>query len=532
MKTLVIGLDAACDPVLSRVFAAGAAPRLSALVDEGASGGLESQIPPWTPSAWPALYTGKNPGKHGVFDFLRFDGYDWSVVTGADLRARPVWELLDDHGYRSVVVNAPVTAPPAPFDGALVPGYTAPERPPCHPPGLLDGLAAAVGDYRVYPDHDGEDATLAEKRAAYEACARSRGAAFRHLADEYDPDFGFLQFQVTDTVFHECPGEWSVVEAVYAAVDEAVGATLDACDPDTVLVVSDHGMGEYGGHEFRVNEWLEGRGYVETTRGGDGMPTWGAALDRGDDGDRDDPSPLARGVALAARAGVTSQRVGAVLDRLGLADAVRRRVPDSVVRAGVERVDFTASTAYVRSRTECGVRLNVAGRDPEGVVAPDEYEAVREELMTALRGVETPDGDPVFETVAPREQYFQGPYTDEAVDIVTVPAEFDQFLSASLKGDVFGPPSEPYNHKLEGFVAASGAGIDASASLAGAHVFDIAPTVLATFGLPAEVDMDGEPLAVVESRGRARYGGDRTRVEADGPGEQVTDRLRGMGYIE
>jgi predicted AlkP superfamily phosphohydrolase/phosphomutase len=48
------------------------------------------------------------------------------------------------------------------------------------------------------------------------------------------------------------------------------------------------------------------------------------------------------------------------------------------------------------------VRLNVAGRDPDGVVPESEYEAVRATVVDLLTDLETPAGDPVFETVAPR----------------------------------------------------------------------------------------------------------------------------------
>jgi predicted AlkP superfamily phosphohydrolase/phosphomutase len=67
---------------------AGADTRIA--VRQGASGSLRPGIPPWTPSAWPSLYTGTNPGKHGLFDFLAFDGYEWDVVDATHLRERAV----------------------------------------------------------------------------------------------------------------------------------------------------------------------------------------------------------------------------------------------------------------------------------------------------------------------------------------------------------------------------------------------------------------------------------------------------------
>jgi predicted AlkP superfamily phosphohydrolase/phosphomutase len=533
MHTLLCGLDSACLPVLSRRFRSGDLPTLQSIVDDGAAGPLESQIPPWTPSAWPSLYTGTNPGKHGVFDFLAFEGYDWEVVNATHVRERPLWELLSDLGYTSVVVNVPVTHPVEPFDGALVPGYTAPEHPTSHPEGTLEAVRDAIGDYRVYPR---EPSAFADPLDRYREVVRMRGEAFRYLADEYDPEFGFVEFQQTDTVFHDRPGDREAATAVYAAVDEQVRAILSACDPDVVVLASDHGMGRYDAYEVRVNEHLREEGYLTGRRGGEGMPVWSTVLNEHLKAGRSDTTyeqtALDRAVATLARAGITTRHVAAALEAVGLRSVVGRHLPAGLVEAGSEQVDFPRSVAYMRSRSELGVRINLAGREPDGVVPAGEYEAVRSELIEALRGVRTPDGVPVFEDVAPREAYFEGPEVERAVDVVTVPAGFEQFVSARLGGGVFVDPTQPWGHKREGVVALAGAGIDADASLEGAHLFDVAPTVLATMGVPRDVRMDGEVLPAVDDAGERAYPEyDPATVHATDD-EEVERRLADLGYLD
>ncbi|WP_170977454.1 alkaline phosphatase family protein [Halorussus salinisoli] len=536
MRTLTIGLDAGCRSVLDPLFEAGAVPNLESIVESGAAESLESQIPPWTPSAWPSLYTGVNPGKHGVFGFLTFDGYDWDVVNATHVRERPLWDLLDHHGKSSVVVNAPVTHPPRKIDGAIVPGYTAPEDPDCHPAGLLDDIRDEIGEYRVYAPRDADGR---EKVEWYERLVRMRGEAFRYLTDRFDPEFGFVQFQQTDTVFHEFPGDNGKVRAVYEAVDRQVGTILETCDPDTVVVASDHGMGEYTGHEFRPNEFLRERGLVETTTEGEGMPTWSTIADNqlqdgkeGRDGTDDDPTLLERGVAGLASVGVTSQRIRAALAAVGLADFVAARVPTEVARAGSEQVDFPASRAYMRDRIELGVRVNLQGREPGGVVSESEYDRLCDDLVDLLSAVETPDGKPVFERVARREEVFSGPYVERAPDVITVPREYDEFLSTRVGDGRFAPPSESYNHKRDGIVAISGSGVNPSADLSGAHLFDVAPTILATMGVPAADRMDGSVLPAVGAVGRESYPAfDAGEQEATDDGN-VEARLADLGYLE
>jgi predicted AlkP superfamily phosphohydrolase/phosphomutase len=528
MKTLIIGIDAACSRVLDPLIESGAVPTIERCIDTGVHGDLESQIPPWTASAWPSLSTGTNPGKHGVFDFLAFSGYDWDVVNATDVREPTLWELLDEHDMRSVVVNVPVTHPPTNIDGAVVPGYTAPPEPDCHPAGILDDIREAIDEYRLY----------AEEKTPAEYCEliRMRGDAFLYLADRFEPEFGFLQFQGSDTVFHDLPGDEQAVEQVYRAIDKQINGVLGDCNPETVLIASDHGIGPYERYEFRVNEFLRREGYVETVSGGEsGMPSWGAIrerrLDKQTGSERLASKFLSSLVVQAARVGLTSQRMGTILDRLGLTEYVLRVVPSDAVRAGTEQVDFARSAAYMRSRTELGIRLNVEGRDPEGVVPEHEYEAIREKIIKLLEPIETPDGEPVFEDVAPCENYFQGPHVEEGVDIVTVPHEFEQFLSARLLGSEFGEPQEPWNHKREGIIVATGAAVNTEKSLENAHIFDVAPTVLATLGLPQGERMDGDVLPIVESTGTQRYSTTRQeRIETDS--EAVEDRLSDLGYLE
>ena len=531
-RVLVIGLDAACLPVLDPLFDAGVVPTIETLFEDGVCGPLESQIPPWTASAWPSMYTGKNPGKHGVFDFLSFEGYDWSVVNATHVRERAIWELLSDFGITSVIVNVPVTHPARPFDGALIPGMTAPEDPECHPDGILEDVKAACGEYRIYPQSGPEPDRSIE---GYERTIELRGAAFRYLLERFEPEFGFVQFQVTDSVFHERPGDKRAIEAVYRAVDREVSETLETYGPDTVLVLSDHGMGPVEGREFRINEFLRTRGHLRARSGGDGMPNWTREWENdllvGTDPDEYEQSVLERGMNVAASVGITTQRVARVLDLVNLKEPIGRYVPNSLIRAASEQVDFPESRAYVRSKSELGIRINLEGREPNGQVPPAEYESVRSELIDDLSGVRTPRGDPIFESVEPRETYFQGPEIENGPDVVVVPDAFDHAVVAGLEGDLFADPVEPWNHKRTGVVAATGANVDRRDSIPDATIFDVAPTICSLFDVPIDDEMDGEPLPFVRATERTTFDPYEPEPIAATNDSSVEDRLSDLGYL-
>ena len=530
-RLLMVGLDGACLPVLERLFEFDAIPTIERLVGAGPAGSLQSQLPPWTASAWPSIYTGVNPGKHGVFDFLAFDGYDWDVVNATHVRARPIWELLSEHGYTSIVVNVPVTHPPRAFDGALIPGMTAPEDPACHPAGLLAEIEAEIGPYRIYPQSGPEPNGSID---SYERTVVQRGAATRYLLDQFAPDFAFVQFQVTDSVFHERPGERGAIEAVYRAVDRELERILSQTTPETTVLLSDHGIGPVRGHEFRVNEFLRDEGALVARQGGDGMPTWSRAWENdlldGEDAGAHEPSAVEQLLEAAARVGLTTQRVANALDLVGLKEPIGRRVPNDLIRAASEQVDFEHSDAYVRSKSELGVRINLDGREPAGTVPVSEYESVRSDLIDALEAVRTPDDEPMFDAVEPRNAVFSGPNLEKGPDIVLVPTAFDNAIVADLAGSHFGEPIEPWNHKRTGMLAASGQAVDGPLP-SDAHVFDVAPTICSIFDVPVDDEMDGDVLPFVEASDRQPYPAYDPEPIVETEHASVEDRLSDLGYL-
>jgi len=537
MKTLLVGLDGASWSTLEPLFDDGSMPNVYSIVTEGTDSPLESQIPPWTPSAWPSLYTGKNPGKHGVFDFLTYDGYEWGLTNATHVREPSIWEILDRYGYSSVVVNVPVTHPARPFDGALVPGYTAPEEPKCHPPDILETIREELGGYEVYPQDtvSGSEKTELRRRLA---AIRARREAFDLLADRFDPDFGFVEFQQTDSIVHSRPGDIDALEAVYEAVDKQIGRLLETWNPNNVVLVSDHGAGAYEGYEFRINEFLRQNGYLRSGTEGLGRPRWKTTLNSVDESRQSDkltsvPSKfLAWAARFMTRYGVTVQRIGPLLRKLRLNWVVGKILPEEVIETSEESVDFPNSVAYMRTRSECGLRLNLEGREPNGTVAQDEYESVQAELVSLLSSATAPNGKPIFEHVAPREEYFEGPRIERGPDIVTVPADFENLLSVNVVDDIFAKLTREWNHKRHGVFVAWGDTIDANANLGEPHLFDVCPTILATFDVPRDEAMDGDVLDVVTPAGKTTYPSyepDAETVTTDG---SVEDRLRDIGYLE
>ncbi len=102
-------------------------------------------------------------------------------------------------------------------------------------------------------------------------------------------------------------------------------------------------------------------------------------------------------------------------------------------------------------------------------------------------------------------------------------------------------------HKVDGMVFLMGPSVKKGVNISGATVLDIAPTVLALFGLPTAQDMDGRPIqdallpSVVKRVARetrlktyetARANGGSEEPLRSPIDEELRERLRSLGYLQ
>ncbi len=72
-KLIVLGFDGADAKMVERLMDAGRMPNLARLAQDGSYHRLTPTNPPQTPVSWSSMATGLNPGKTGIFDFLKRD---------------------------------------------------------------------------------------------------------------------------------------------------------------------------------------------------------------------------------------------------------------------------------------------------------------------------------------------------------------------------------------------------------------------------------------------------------------------------
>jgi predicted AlkP superfamily phosphohydrolase/phosphomutase len=243
---------------------------LTALIDSGSGGPIESIVPPESSACWPALTAGVNPGETGIYGFQdrEVGSYDTYVPMRQSFRGTRVWDRVHEAGREATVMNVVTTFPPQRNVQRMVSGFLSPGvEKAAYPDEFRDYLASI--DYRIDVNaglgHEDRQAFIED---AHETLDKRQEAFKRYVeADDWDLFFGVIM--ATDRVNHflfrdyERGGEFEEeFLEFYRKVDRYLGELRDALADDVTLVVaSDHGFTTLD-YEVNVNAWLREQGYL------------------------------------------------------------------------------------------------------------------------------------------------------------------------------------------------------------------------------------------------------------------------------
>jgi predicted AlkP superfamily phosphohydrolase/phosphomutase len=455
-KIMIIGLDCA-EPSLVLERWRDELPTLSGLMEQGVHGRLTSVIPPITVPAWSCMMASRTPGDLGVYGFRNRSDHTYDglfIANGTAIREPRLWDLMTRRGKRSIVLGVPGTFPPRPLNGCVVSCFLTPSTSVqyTYPPMLRREIEQVVGEYLFdCPEFrtENKDYLL---RQVYEMTDR-RFALADHLLSTKPWDFFAMVEMGTDRMHH---GFWKYMDPQHRKyesgneyedaildyhrhVDGLVGKLLAHADDDTaVLVVSDHGAKRLDGG-IRVNEWLRREGYLST---------------------------------LTQPNGTTS------LDELG--------------------VDWSKTVAWGEGGYYSRIFMNVRGREPDGIVAPEDYERVRSELAERLAAIPDDEGRPMGTTVFRPEEVYPD-VNGVAPDLIVHFGDLLWRAVGTVGGDegihTFENDTGPddANHAQDGLLIMAGPGIEPG-EREGMHLLDVAPTVLELLGMDVPRSMRGRSL--------------------------------------
>lgn len=164
-RLLLVGWDAADWKVIDPLLAAGEMPHLAKVISGGVRGNHATLYPALSPMLWTSIATGKRPGKHGIHGFTEpaEDGLSVRPVSNLGRRTKAFWNILNQHGKRSVVVGWWPSHPVEPISGAMVSNHyplLSSQRPaaPMQPAAVWPPEEAeALAELRVHPTEISSD---------------------------------------------------------------------------------------------------------------------------------------------------------------------------------------------------------------------------------------------------------------------------------------------------------------------------------------------------------------------------------------
>lgn len=481
-------------------------PTLKKLMAEGVYGELESTIPPLTCPAWPSMFTGKNPGKLGIFDFTKHiinkTDMTYGINTSLDYAPSAIWNILNKHGKRVGLFNLPITFPPQKVDSFVVCGMDAAsalKKNYTYPPELSGILDRVVDGYEILPLLE---LTIPDREQQYvkvfDEMIEKKEKAARYLLDNFNWDLFIGVFVALDLVQHyywhhmdedhvRHTGDkyQNVIKDFYIKLDTAIGRLVQNAPQDTnILLVSDHGFGPLHG-KFLTNRWLANNGFLKLK-------------------DKPERKKMNR-LLFRARSSLLSH-LSPSLVRFG-SKLLPRVIIDRMANLHAEvdnmkllfkSIDWSETKAYAIGNVGM-IYINLKGRQPLGIVRPGkEYKEVRNEITRRLSEIiDHETGNIIDVRIFKKEEVYSGPYLESAPDILYHMSKYIQSTSICEEAE-WGTTTHSGQHAQKGIFIASGPDVkNSGARLAGLKIYDIAPTILHWFGLPIARDIDGKVLTEI-----------------------------------
>ncbi len=455
-RAMIIGLDCA-EPSLVLGRFRDQLPTLSALADAGAYGRLESVVPPITVPAWSCMMSSRTPGDLGIYGFRNRADHSYDglfIANGAAVKEPRLWDIVGRRGLRSIVLGVPGTFPVRPLNGVMVSCFLTPsvESQYTFPPALRNEVEDVVGEYLFdcteFRTEDKDDLL----RQIYEMTDKRFKLADHFLSTKPWELFAMVEMG-TDRIHH---GFWKDMDPAHRKhvpggayeqaildyhihVDGLLANLLRHADDETaVLVVSDHGAKRMDGG-IRINEWLRQEGL------------------------------------------------------LGL-----QREPEGRSSTRDCGIDWSRTKVWAEGGYYSRVFLNVEGREPEGTIPAADYERFRDELIERISAIPDDQGRPIPTRVFRPEDVYPE-IKGVAPDLIVHFGDLYWRAVGTVGGDegiyTFDNDTGPddANHAQHGMFILRAPGVEPGLR-EGAHLLDVAPTVLELLGQPVPPAMRGASL--------------------------------------
>jgi predicted AlkP superfamily phosphohydrolase/phosphomutase len=493
---IILGIDAGDPTLIERWAREGYLPTVASIMERGSWGktcGIDllnehgSMI---------SLLSGVSCREHGFYYSrqLRPNTYDLHTTTGRDAHTLPFWSHLRHGGKKVAIVDAPDIFPVEGVDGIQLADWASHNprfEASAAPETLLTDVRRIFGPRMVIEEKPG--GTAADNREIHKRLlerAEKKGTLCRELCSRDHFDLVTVVFSESHPALHqfwdlreeagEPPPEWPeaphAIRDVYQAIDRQLGLLLEVLpSPANVFIVTSVGVSEQYPTMELTNVFCRKLGYQACPEPG-----------------RVSLSPmgwLRRLVPESWRIAVSRNFSRETRERL-LAEQFR------------SSTNWKKTTLFAIPSLYTGMlRVNLRGREPEGIVAPgEEYEALLDRAQADLEQLVDPQtGEAAVERVVRTAAVFGGGPPDRLPDLMVVWKPGNHFVRR-----VVHPSTELLQEKPEfyrsthhcdhGFVAAAGPALQQRGALPDIEVLDLAPTFLKLLDEPVPETLTGQEI--------------------------------------
>jgi predicted AlkP superfamily phosphohydrolase/phosphomutase len=505
-KQLLIGLDAMDWHLVRKWAAENKMPAFRRLMEQGTQAELSTVADTLPDTSWNCLCSGLNPAHLARYFYVQHDPETAGLryMPDSSLGVNYFWDYLSAAGRRVGVVDVPHVDIAPSLNGFQVAAWgthASHSTRSSTPPSMLPEIDAR---FRRHPVGECDAVTSAPEskkdlRRRLLAGVHAHGDLFRHCITKQDWEVLIAVFSAPHCAGHffwhyldathplhdpqDRHGLADTIETVYRAIDREVGEMIEAAGPGVrVYAFAAHGMGPLYHASWNLPEILDYLGYGS--------------------GGREEIRPR-----KIHRADVNYWRLLRMMVPGKLQYAIKAVLPERLQHElmfrfyrGNRSWEKCRAFAVPNNDTVGAIRINLKGRDRNGLVEPGvEYDRICDDLSAALAELTDPiSGRPVVKRIARLQRELHGPRLDRLPDL-TVYWE-QSFPWNALDSPRFGTvelrnqDARTGSHATHAFMLASGEGIPRGATISGASIFDLVPTILYGAGMRAPTTCEGRPL--------------------------------------
>lgn len=538
MTVIAIGLDSAEPSILEKWMAEGDLPNFSKLKSDGSYGRLENFEMFTAELPWTTFATGVMPEKTGYWTPLKYSpNYQIATRAAYEYQEFPAFFALGD-SYRVCAFDIPQVRLQKDFNGwqfnawgAHSPQVEQQSNVPDVYSSLLEKYGAHPGLHKDYAHALNMDAvknvydmlmegTRLRSEVSVDLLQREKWDLFLTVYGEtHGGGHNFWQFMPEHPLYKvNIKGKELLPENplkdVFKQIDQGIGDIMKAAPEDAKIVVfSAHGMGPNTmdlPSTFFLAEFMYRYSYRRPALGDVGelgepitKMTWNTW-------ERHVWNTISKGNPLIklARKFLPTRFYNIVAEKMefqgegypmGPVEAKKRLSPRPWYQPTLWYSKlWPEMQAYaLPSFSEGYIRVNLKGRETQGVVEPSDYHKVVDDICKELRKMKCArTGIPMVKDIVTTRQ--QPLDTNERLsDADIVVAWQEEFATDAVEHPEFGrigpvPHFRAGSHRHTGFMFAKGPGIKAGGDIVGGHALDIGPTILSLLGASVPEQMKGK----------------------------------------